>query len=57
MELKMSNKFLFNMLALFLCAGVAKKDLLPLSVGISPVHCLVSKVMDGVGKPAYKISS
>ena len=53
----MSNKFLLNTLALFLGASVARKDLLQLSVGVSPVRFLVSKVMDGVGKPAYKISS
>ena len=54
MELKMSNKFLLTALALFLGANVARKGLLRLSVGISPVHSLVSKMIDGVGKPDSK---
>ena len=53
----MSNKFLLTALALFLGANVARKDLLPLCVGISPENSFVSKKMNGVGKPAYKISS
>ena len=57
MELKMFNKFLLTALPFFIGANVARKDLLRLSVGISPVHSLASKILDGVGKPDYKISS
>ena len=57
MELKMSNKFFLTALALFFGANVARKGLLRLSVGIFPAHSLVSKMMDGIGKPDSKISS
>ena len=53
----MSNKFLLTVLPLFIGANVATKGLLRLSVGIFPVHSLALKILDGVGKPDYKISS
>ena len=53
----MSTKFLLTALALFLGANVAKKGFPQLCVIIFPLHSLASKMMNGIGKPGYKISS
>ena len=47
----MSNKIVSFTSALVLSAGIASADVPKVAVDIAPVHSLVSKVMNGLGKP------
>ena len=51
MESKMSNKFLSTTSAFLLSTSMLVADVPKVTVDIAPVHSLVSKVMNGVGKP------
>ena len=53
----MSNKFVSLTSALALSVGVASADVPKVAVDIAPVHSLVSKVMNGLGKPNLIIPS
>ena len=53
----MSNKFVSLTSALALTVGVASADVPKVVVDIAPVHSLVSKVMNGLGKPNLIIPS
>ena len=53
----MSNKFVSLTSALALTVGVASADVPKVAVDIAPVHSLVSKVMNGLGKPNLIIPS
>ena len=47
----MSNKFLSTTSAFLLSTSILVADVPKVTVDIAPVHSLVSKVMNGVGKP------
>ena len=47
----MSNKFLSTTSAFLLSTSMLVADVPKVTVDIAPVHSLVSKVMNGVGKP------
>ena len=47
----MSSKVLSISAALLLSTGIASAEVPKVSADIAPVHSLVSKVMNGLGKP------
>jgi len=53
----MSNKIVSMASALALTVGIASADVPKVAVDIAPVHSLVSKVMNGLGKPNLIIPS
>ena len=51
----MANKIIYLTSALTLAVGIAMADVPKVAVDIAPVHSLVSKVMNGLGKPRLVI--
>ena len=55
MEKRMSNKIILLSSALMFGASTAFADVPKVAADIAPVHSLVARVMNGVGKPELMI--